>query len=146
MKHSKSGLFLMELIIALLFFSLASSVAIRLFVKSYLISQQTINENHAVNEAQNLAEGFLGTEGDLAALGELFPEGILEAETLTLYWNQEWEPCLKEDASYAATLTSQPDTQGSGLIGAEISLEKLSSQEVIYHLHVDHHVPERRAS
>ena len=71
MKHSKSSLFLMELIIALLFFSLASTVCIRLFVKAHSLSAQTVDQNYAVNYAQNMAEAFLGCDGDLQALQAL---------------------------------------------------------------------------
>ena len=38
----------MEMIIAILFFSLASAVCIQLFAKSHLLSTQTVNQNHAV--------------------------------------------------------------------------------------------------
>ena len=46
----------MEMIIAILFFSLASAVCIQLFARSHLLSTQTVNQNHAVVQAQNLAE------------------------------------------------------------------------------------------
>ena len=62
MKHSRSSLFLMELLISLLFFSLASAVCIRLFAKSHLISRDTINQNNAIVQAQHLAETWLATE------------------------------------------------------------------------------------
>ena len=43
------------MIIAILFFSLASAVCIQLFARSHLLSTQTVNQNHAVVQAQNLA-------------------------------------------------------------------------------------------
>ena len=58
----------MEMIIAILFFSLASAVCIQLFAKSHLLSTQTVNKNHAVILAQNLAESYLAAEGDLGAM------------------------------------------------------------------------------
>ena len=58
-KHSRSSLFLMELIIAILFFSLAGAVCIRLFVTAHSISQNTIARNHAITQTQNLAEAWL---------------------------------------------------------------------------------------
>lgn len=146
MKHSKSSLFLMELIIAILFFSLTSTVCIRLFVRTHLISQQTINENHAINLVQNLAEGFLGTDGNLDALQSLFPDSILsEGNTLTLYWNEAWEACSKDRAAYSATVSGSAPSQDTGLISADIQLLGLRNQETIYSLHLDHHIPERRA-
>lgn len=44
MKHSKSGLFLMELIVAFLFFSLASAICVQLFVKADTINEESIRK------------------------------------------------------------------------------------------------------
>lgn len=81
MKHSRSSLFLMELIMAILFFSLTSAVCIRLFVRAHTISQDTINQNNALAQAQNLAEAWLAAEGEasglttlLSASGDILPE------------------------------------------------------------------------
>ena len=60
MKSSKSSLFLMELIIAILFFSLASAVCIQLFVKSHLLGKTTTEANHALLMCQNFSEIYLG--------------------------------------------------------------------------------------
>lgn len=61
MKSSKSSLFLIELIIAILFFALASAVCIQLFVKSHLLGETTTEENHALLMCQNLSEIYLGS-------------------------------------------------------------------------------------
>ena len=47
-KGSKSALFLMELILAILFFAAASAVCVQLFVKAHLMSQDTVDLNRAV--------------------------------------------------------------------------------------------------
>ena len=60
MKSSKSSLFLMELIIAILFFSLASAVCIQLFVKSHTLGKTTTDENKSLLMCQNFSEIFLG--------------------------------------------------------------------------------------
>lgn len=60
MKTSKSSLFLMELIIAILFFALASAVCIQLFAKAHLLGQTTMEENHSLLMTQNMSEIFLG--------------------------------------------------------------------------------------
>lgn len=60
MKSSKSSLFLMELIIAILFFALASAVCIQLFVKAHLLGKTTTEENKALLMCQNFSEIYLG--------------------------------------------------------------------------------------
>lgn len=75
----------MEMIIAILFFSLASAVCIQLFAKSHLLSTQTVNQNHAVIQAQNLAESYLALEGDINAMQDLFsPSEQISDDTLRL--------------------------------------------------------------
>ena len=145
MKHSKSALFLMELILALLFFALASTVCIRLFSKAHLIRIQTINENHAVMHAQNLAETFLATEGDLAQMKLLLPyasETDSEKRILMLF-DSNWNACTSESADYFADLTAFPSQDG--LITADITIAPYdSSGETIYTLTISHHIAERR--
>ena len=51
MKHSKTGLFLMELIIGILFFSLASAICIEIFVKAHLMNNESVQKSHAVKIA-----------------------------------------------------------------------------------------------
>lgn len=147
MKHSKAALFLMELIIALLFFALASTVCIRLFTKAYLLSEQTINENHAVIHAQNLAEAFLATDGDFSQIQALFPNASTDnAEySLLLLFDENWEACIREDAHFEASLTIHPEADG--LITADIAVAPYTDiNDAIYTLTVTHHIAERRGN
>ena len=149
MKHSRSSLFLMELIIAILFFSLAGTVCIQLFAKSHILSRETVDQNHAVNWAQNLAEGYLGTEGVMEELSKLFPDAVLDEDgnVLTLFWDSKWQALLDEnasDAAYMAVLKDLGYSAQTGLISADISVSRCLDGSEIYSLHVDHHIPERR--
>ena len=88
MKSSKVSLFLMELIIAILFFALASAVCIQLFVKSHLLGNTTIRENHALLMCQNLSEIYLGllpdhVKEDPGALKDAMVSLIKEDPTLS---------------------------------------------------------------
>ena len=131
MKHSRSSLFLMEMIIAILFFSLASAVCIQLFARSHLLSTQTVNQNHAVIQAQNLAESYLSLEGNVAAMQDLFsPSELTDENTLRFY----------------AELKSTP-AEETGIMKGEITVYDVSTPESpIYTLSVMHHTAERRGS
>lgn len=147
MKHSKSALFLMELIVALLFFALASTVCIRLFAKAHLLSEQTVNENHAIVHAQNLAEGFLATEGDIMQMKALFPNAASTSpeNDILLLFDEEWNFCDAANACYSAHLTSYPEKDG--LITADITIAACNtSADAIYSLKISHHIPERRSN
>ena len=71
---SKASLFLMELIIAILFFAISSAICTQLFVKSHIISQHTVNDNHAVLWVQNISEVFYSKNGDFESCKTFFKE------------------------------------------------------------------------
>lgn len=145
MKHSRSSLFLMEMIIAILFFSLASAVCIQLFVKSHLMSTRTVDQNHAVIWAQNLAESYLAAEGDLDSMQGLFsPSEHVQDNFLRLSFDDKWKICSADSAAFRADLTHMP-AEGNGIMTAEITVYNISSPESpVYTLSVMHHVAERR--
>ena len=103
--NSKSSLFLMEMMIAILFFSLASAVCLRMFTKSSQMSKDTTNLNRAVGQAGNAAEllkaagqssgtdiiedakkGFPGS----AFLMSEYPDAVLEESSLLVFYDEEW--------------------------------------------------------
>ena len=53
----RSSLFLLELIIAILFFSLTSAVCVQIFVRAHLISRQTQELNTALEKVSGSAAG-----------------------------------------------------------------------------------------
>lgn len=148
MKHSRSSLFLMEMIIAILFFSLASAVCIQLFAKSHLLSTQTVNQNHAVIWAQNLAESYLSSDGDLAAMQDLFSPSETKDETsLSLSFDSAWNLCSPDQATcFRADLTHTP-AGAAGIMEAEITVYAISAPDSpIYTLSILHHAAERSGS
>lgn len=151
MKHSKSSLFLMEIIIAILFFSLASTVCIQLFVKAHLLSVQTIEQNHAVVSAQNLAELFLAAEGDFTQIADLYPACEADASngTIMVFFDSEWKECDSSAYRYTSQLQligREASAPGS-MISANIQvLDSEAPDDAIYSLQVKHHIPERSGS
>ena len=154
MNHSKSSLFLMELIISILFFSLASAVCIRLFAKSHLISQATIEQNKAITYAQNLAECWYASEGSTTDMHRLLSETILTYDDTSIFFlfDKEWNiiTSLDNDSSYyAAELSNLPDSEGN-MLHSCIKVYPLPAQQInrppreIYSLDLLLHINERR--
>ena len=54
--QQQSRLFLLEITLAILFFSLASAVCLRCFAKSHILSTQAAELNQAVSQSENIAE------------------------------------------------------------------------------------------
>ena len=133
MKHSKSSLFLMELIIALFFFSLSSTVCIRLFVNAHSLSRQTVDMNYAVNYAQNMAEAFMGCNGDLHTLQAVMDDSLLSEDGSTLSLEQN---------GYCTNLVRSGVHEPGATIAADICVYRAdAADDIIYTLHVDLHIP-----
>lgn len=91
---SRSGLFLLELVISILFFSLASAVCIQLFVQAHLMDRDNKNLTHAVQVCDNFAEVYTSLQGDITLLPSVYPNAeIIQTEdgvqTLLLYFDEE---------------------------------------------------------
>lgn len=70
---SRSGLFLLELIISILFFSMASAVCIRLFVQAHIMDHDNRNLTQSVKLCENFAEVYTASGGDLNTLTDIYP-------------------------------------------------------------------------
>lgn len=138
MRHSKSSLFLMEMIIVILFFSLSGAVCLRLFVKAHLLSKDTVATNHALICAQSLAESFLSTESDSESLAQLFPDATVTKQGLLIGYDEDWASCNPDGAVYLASLVYDNDLGTAGLIGADIAV--YDNSQTYYSLHVEHYV------
>lgn len=103
--ESKTGLFLIELIIVILFFSLTSAICIQLFVKSHILSKKTTNSNHAMLWVQNITEVFYSENGNFDSIKEFFPTtestnftGVIPEfissydDAFAIQFNSNWEP------------------------------------------------------
>jgi len=112
MKNSKSSLFLMELIISIFFFSLASAVCIQLFVKAHLIGENTIQQNNCALWSQNVAEAFYGSD-DKVSFSKLFPFSSVNGNDFTLYFDKNWNMLTEysSDVIYTVTATLTNDNQ-----------------------------------
>lgn len=102
-RASKSGLFLVELIIAILFFAVASVICVQLFVKAHLVSRQSRDVTAAITLAQNYAEQFKAMgDSDKLALQT-------HANTVRFYYGYEDNELVmlaaadREQALYALT-------------------------------------------
>ena len=70
LKNAKSGLFLLELIFVILFFSLGSAVCIQAFTKAHLTSQKAQDLSFASLKASETASVLKYTDNTLESLRE----------------------------------------------------------------------------
>lgn len=153
-----SSLFLMELILAILFFSVASAVCVEFFVKSHLMSRDSESLTHAVNECAGAAEIICTAESleeSIHLLMQCNPEGeypemedwteekdLVQAD-ISLYYDADYMPCGLDTAEYILAICLTREAQ---MIEADFEMCRnadMQEDSVIYQLQAKHHIPRR---
>lgn len=159
-----SSLFLMELILAILFFSIASAVCVQFFVKSHLLSQDADALNHAVNECSSIAE-ILNTADSIGSgislVKELYPDAVeadmkgadtaaaniekkdmmAKSAELSFYYDDEFMPCSAKNADYILSLHLEQSEQ---MLSANMKFcTSGKDATMIYQLNTDQHITRR---
>lgn len=143
-RAKSSSLFLLELILAILFFSMASAVCVQFFVKSHLLSRNARELNTAVTEVSGTAE-LINVSGDIKSAAGVIQAEYPESETtgdsgIRIYYDGNFQPCAKQDAVYCLTAGFKEDK--SMLLG-ELAMSRLEDDSVIYSLDISHHLQRR---
>ena len=149
--NNTSSLFLLELILAVLFFSVASALCIQIFTKAHLMSQDARDLNFAVNEVSSMAEQIsAGTlHSDTAASSDdtasdpstQMPDDSLQ--DAAAYYDSSYASCKKADAVYVLTVHYEPEDT---LLKAHISMDTIADNQNIYALDVAKHRQRRAES
>ena len=106
---------LIEIILSVLFLSLASIVCVRFFSHANTLGKKTGEMTQAVIVAQNLAEAFLIAEDEDALLSHvrrLYPQATEDAagKEITVAFDKTWEnPAPESAALYEAVLSTEKE-------------------------------------
>lgn len=149
--NNTSSLFLLELILAVLFFSVASALCIQIFTKAHLMSQDARDLNFAVYEVSSMAEQIsAGTlHSDTAASSDdtasdpstQMPDDSLQ--DAAAYYDSSYASCEKANAVYVLTVHYEPEDT---LLKAHISMDTVADNRNIYTLDVTKHRQRRAES
>lgn len=159
MKSSKSSLFLLELIISILFFSVSAAACIQLFVKAHTIDVTTREQNQAIIWSQNLAELWRTGKGSLSFIEEqlqtdyLFPkEAVVQStmpgtssQTLTLSFDKSWN-LQSSNTAYYIVFTSDSSLDEKKLLHANISFYKNDKSTPFYQLPLVLHITDKEVT
>lgn len=142
-RAKSSSLFLLELILAILFFSVASAICVQIFVKSHLLNMQAQSLNMAVTECAGIAELMTGPKdaGDILRLvRNLYPEAVIgeDGSSVNIYYDREMLSCAIDTGAYCMSVVFV--TEGS-MLTAHIRMLDLQQDTCIYELSVHHHLP-----
>lgn len=140
---SKSELFLMELIIVILFFSLSAAVCLQLFVKAHTLDEKTVEQYNTVVWCQNLAELYTEYDGDVNAMSMPLSEYMpyITGSVMSIALDKEWEPFDGREGDFNIILTSSSLDEEKGLIRANIEVQ--SGNTLLYSTQITHHIQKR---
>ena len=150
----------MELIIVILFFSIASVVCVQLFVNAYSTNESTKRTTQGTVIVQALAEQFLGCSGDLGAVSELYDSDKTYPGTdtakgiMVIGYDSDWiEANADASPAYTASITVTDESgavlpedalnTGGTMMVAMIEVREVASAELIASQEVKHYVPYR---
>ena len=121
-KPTGSGLFAIELLIAVGIFSLCAAICVGLFVRAEVMSRDSADLNRAVTEARNAAECFKAAGGDLEETARLIGGELAAGGKLFLEYDGNWNKLEAGTAgTYELLLLSAP---GEGYAGASLSVKR----------------------
>ena len=106
-RPTRSGLFAIELLIAVGIFSLCAAICVGLFARSEVMSRDSADLDRAVAEARSAAECFKAAGGDLEETARL-TGGELAQDVLHLRYDENFELVLtpvQEDGYISAVLS-----------------------------------------
>lgn len=135
MNKSKSSLFLMEILVSILLFSIASAVCVQVFVKASQLNKSSRELEQSLRVAQNFAEIMRNSKTPAETLQSLFPDAKVDRSEISVSFDQSFAPCPKEstNALYCAFLTFE---ETDNLHHMQIRIENIQTEQEIYSLKV----------
>lgn len=118
----RNNLFFIELMFSILFFIICATVCTQLFVHAHLLNKETESTTQALLLSQNIAELFLGNQGDILSVKQFFSNYDCSdrylsdsSDVLLLFYNAETSDYVTDssDADYAVCLNHHIDNSMS---------------------------------
>ncbi len=133
---SKSRYFLFEMMIAILFFSIASSLCLRFFTKAHLLSQSAADLNFAIFQVESVMEILNTAPTEDTLLSKAFPDADILSNGADIYYDKDHQPCDSQNSAYTLHVIKTID--GSM---CRISLNMIAGSTSVYTLDHTIHIP-----
>ena len=132
-RRSKSTLFLMEQLIVVATFAICAAACVKILASSYFIASETRDINNAIRAAQTGAECYKAVSGDIGEMARIldgYTFSVDGADSVVMYYDNNWEACGEANAQYVFRLVSGAPGPASLQTG-ELSVAKLIGEEII---------------
>lgn len=125
----KNHLFLLEILLNILLFSILLSVCLQFFSKTYRLTSETTDLHRAVTTCTNAASIFESGDGTLTPLLSQYEHADQKDASVLIYLDQDFLECSKKDAVYSVTVCLLPeDSASSRLSRAQITCYRDSEE------------------
>ena len=146
--NNTSSLFLLELILAVLFFSVASALCIQIFTKAHLMSQEVSSMAEQISAGTLHPDTAASSDDTAASSGDTASDPSTQMPDDSLqdaaaYYDSSYASCKKADAVYVLTVHYEPEDT---LLKAHISMDTVADNRNIYTLDVTKHRQRRAES
>ena len=132
-ERSKSSMFLLEILINILLFSVLCVCSLQFFIKSYQLTERTTSLHHAVSACNNIASIYKASNGSLDAISATYPDAIEEGGLLYIYLDKDYQECDSQDVAYYITISKQVSTVPSICITFYKNGEEATYTMDVYH-------------
>lgn len=92
-EHSRSGLWMTEILLAILIFSAAAAGCLKIFAGAAQLSDRAKQLKLALNSTENLIQQVKSVDGERELIQELFPEN-------TIFYDKKGKNCSEEEMDY----------------------------------------------
>lgn len=124
---SKSGLFLLELMVAITLFAVSAAVCLQLFAYATLTARNADKLSQATLVARSAAACYQATDGNLVEVAAIL-NGATTGENLVVGYDEDWQT-TGEGHTYELTLQAQGNL-------ATILVHEVAGEDAIYTLNV----------
>lgn len=131
---SRSGLLLMEIMTAILSFSIVSAICLQIFVKAHNLAQDTQELDMAVRQSESVAVILSQTDRPMKRIQEIYPGSKTSEEHASVYFDKDFQSCKSSDSLYHLEITSdQIDEQTTSYA---ITVYKNDNSKELYYLEI----------
>lgn len=134
-ERTKSSMFLMEILINILLFSLLCVCSLQFFIKALNLTDNTTTLHHAVTACNNVAAIYETSNGQLEDIWNTYSYALHVDNQVIIYFDENYEECSRENSSYYIYVKELESTIPS----VEISFQ--SDTTAYYQIQAFHYQP-----
>ena len=138
--HSKNSLFLMEILLNILLFSVLLVVGLQFFGKTHTLTQKTQQLHAAVTSCSNVASIFESGDGTAADILSVYPYSVNLDNKVIVYLDKNFNDCKKGQARYY--ITAKLNKSGNDQLATlTIRCRTIEQKELLYELKASYYTP-----